>query len=79
MSTMMESKGKVSAARRTRFSSWQWSRWIAMGTVALEAASAAARMRRPSVAWIAQGKTWIMRGERLVSAARTTATICSRL
>jgi hypothetical protein len=50
-----------------------------MGTVAREAARAAARMRRPSVAVMDQGKTWIIRGERLRSAARTTATICSRL
>jgi hypothetical protein len=50
-----------------------------MGTVAREAASAAARIKRPSVAVMAQGKTWIIRGEHLFSAARITATVCSRL
>lgn len=42
-----------------------------MGTLARLAASAAVRISKPSVASMTQGKNWMMRGERAVSAAWT--------
>lgn len=50
-----------------------------MGTEAREAASAAERTRRPELKVICQGKTWIIRGERLSSAALITPRMCSML
>lgn len=73
---MMESKGSE-AAYLTISTSWQWSRWRDMGTLAVRQTSAA---RLTRVAWnccIAQGNRRIMAGEFLASAARAVATICS--
>ena len=76
---MMESKGRLSAAWRTISWDWQWSRWMEMGTVAALAAREAVWMSRPLEKVMAQGKNCRIRGERVVSAARTRARICSML
>ena len=50
-----------------------------IGTEAFFAACAAAWMRRPLEYVIAQGKNWMISGERLFSAARTKDIMCSML
>jgi len=76
---MMESKGKCSAACRIMSASCAWSRCIATGTEAEAAAMAAVLTRRPDVNDIAHGKTCIISGDRLRSAARMKPRMCSML
>ena len=76
----MESKD-ISIAARMRSASRAWSRWTEIGTFAERAAEAArsTTVERPWARMMDQGKSWMMAGDSLRSAARTVARMPSRL
>jgi hypothetical protein len=78
MSTITESTGKVAIISRICSTSCAWSMCRQSGTLA-DLTAAAAACAKVGNCFKVEGKSWMMRGERLASAARTRAVSCSTL